>query len=461
VVLWAGLAGLSVWWHGRAFLHAFRPPDDRFMDFMQEWVSARNLLAGLPVYMDQKESLFLHTGARAVRSLGLFMQYNAHPPPSIWLAVPFARLDYPSAHLAWDLVMCLTLPVTLALLGVRLGRQGDEPDADRMGTCGVFAGLAGLRFSPWVLLPAVALLLVCNPFFVQVLQGQLDLVLLLLIVAAWALDRAGRPWLAGAAVATAAAVKLFPGFLFLYFLLRRDWRALLSGALTFAALSGVTALFMGLDAYRTYAGVVVPGLEKWQSSWINDSFLGFWSRLLAPRAESQALPLMTAPRLCLALVALCDLVVLLLLGRLIWRARTRADCDRAFALSVTAMLLVSPITWEHYFLLLLLPVAWLWLHLPAEGPARWAFRAAVFVLWLPPSWFFALVLGRHALSDWMSMPAAAPWQTLTAISLPFYALLTLFVLGVVEAHAAQAAAGEPPADHFFAREERVSAPQRP
>jgi hypothetical protein len=56
------------------------------------------------------------------------------------------------------------------------------------------------------------------------------------------------------------------------------------------------------------------------------------------------------------------------------RAQSRYERDHAFATCITAMLLVTPIVWDHYLLLLLLPVALLWASLPTSGPVRWDFR---------------------------------------------------------------------------------------
>jgi hypothetical protein len=47
------------------------------------------------------------------------------------------------------------------------------------------------------------------------------------------------------------------------------------------------------------------------------------------------------------------------------------------------------------------------------------------VLWVGPDWYWYLLIGtRDAYHK-----AAAPWQTLTALSLQCYALLTFFILG--------------------------------
>ena len=54
-----------------------------------------------------------------------------------------------------------------------------------------------------------------------------------------------------------------------------------------------------------------------------------------------------------------------------------------FGLTITAMLLVSPVTWEHYFLLLLIPLTVVWVDLPKTRMARWSLTLIVVAMFLP------------------------------------------------------------------------------
>src|SRR5262249_15732212 len=138
----------------------------------------------------------------------------------------------------------------------------------------------GVPFTAFDMLPACALALVSNPFRQQVNQGQLNFVLLMLLTLAWAADRRGRPVSPGAAVGAAAAIKLFPVFIALYFLGRRDWRALGGVALGGGVLMGIAAIALGVDTIGTYFRAVVPQANEWRSAWINASLPGLWSKLL-------------------------------------------------------------------------------------------------------------------------------------------------------------------------------------
>src|SRR5262249_51177427 len=177
------------------------------------------------------------------------LEVNAHPPTSVLLALPLADLDYPDAVLAWNLFsLALLVPALWLVI-----RQLD------------------LRVAPWMLLPLAAVLLICSPFRQQVVQGQLNLVLLAILTGAWAADRSGRPWWAGTLVGLATALKLFPGFLFLYFVLRRRWHALGAGIVSLSVCTGLTATVLGVEAFESYARDVLPQIGRFRSDWVNAS----------------------------------------------------------------------------------------------------------------------------------------------------------------------------------------------
>jgi hypothetical protein len=96
------------------------------------------------------------------------------------------------------------------------------------------------------------------PLHRNLLYGQFYILLLLLIVAAcWAWFR-GYSAAAGGLVAVAALCKIFPVLFFVFFLERRDWRALLSGFATGVAGVGVSVFVFGWNVHRTYLHEVLP-----------------------------------------------------------------------------------------------------------------------------------------------------------------------------------------------------------
>ena len=291
-----------------------------------------------------------------------------------------------------------------------------------------------LPFSPWDLLPTIALLLLCHPFWHQMVHGQLNLLLLLLLTGVWAADRSGHPRWAGTLLGLATAIKFFPGFLFVYFVFRRDWSALRAGLLALAAITALTAVVLGPEAYRSYFLEVLPRTSQCRGDWHNLSLSGLWCKLFEsskhlPPVEVR--PLVQSPALALLGMACTLLGVSAVLAGVVPRWLAAKDMDRAFALTMIGMLLVSPITWDHYLLLLALPVAVLWQHLSRGGMGREVMVLLLTVLCFPSGMVMEHVMilidashPPNAYGHWI----ATTLETLTALSVPCYALVGLFVL---------------------------------
>jgi alpha-1,2-mannosyltransferase len=376
-------------------------------DFLQEWTSAQNWRTGRAIYAPLHETLSVYfgPGARAVVDL------NGHPPTAVVLALPLARLPYYEAWLWWNVASLAALTTGLWLL---LGRRG-------------------LNAAPLAWVPFFLLVLSSNSLKEQVQQGQLNGWLLLLLTGAWLGDRKGRSWSSGACIGAAAAIKLFPGFLILYCIARRDWKACLAAAGSWAALSLLTGLTLGWSACRDYVTVVLPTLGQFRGSWLNASLVGFWTKLLAGKPD-QIEPLFAAPGLAqLAIVITAALIVAAVFWTA-WVAKSQQARDVAFAVTTIGMLLVSPITWDHYFLLLLPAIAILWQAQGEAGKNRALLGIlAVLLLTIRPGWIFALLIpGNGEFAELLGLPPALvqPWQALTALSYLCYALLALFWLAV-------------------------------
>ena len=423
--IWLGFALAACLIQGPQFARSLRPAPSEGVDFFQEWASAKNYFHGLPIYTSHRVTvpryLDLAVEKDNDRSLSpgaihVGIDVNAHPPSSVLAVLPLAALSYPDATFVWNVISLAALAASLWLL------------------C---RGLK-VRLSPWSIPPIIALLLVCSPVRQQIAQGQLNMILLLLLTGVWACHRSGRPAWAGALLGLATVFKLFPGFLFLFFALRNERRILLAGVCVVLGVTGLTLLVLGSPTYTTYVYDVLPQVEEFRGHWMNSSLPGFFTKLFGPVSTSaRVTPFLASPMIarlgwilaCVVLVAVWAWVVL--------RARSRTALDCAYGLSVVTMLLVSPITWDHYFVLLIVPLAMVWVRLPAAAAIRGAFLAIVVVLCLPPIPLWnALVPGGHRAG------LATPLHTVTVLAYGTYGLLALFAFNtfIVLRNSAPAAA---------------------
>lgn len=212
--------------------------------------------------------------------------------------------------------------------------------------------------------------LVCLPPAAHTLmRGQVNFILLFSMVAGISLAMRGRRLLAGLALAVGPAIKLYPAFLFVAPLWRRDWRMLVGGAVGAAITFGlVPAVVLGpartVACYqKLFAVVIQPGLthtgdnsrakELTDVTATGSQALGpVLHNLLHPQRETRPAHVATWLKLAaLALVGAFTLAVLLKAGRQqAWHdQKSGADTLIAWGLLIVAMLMASPISHMHYF----------------------------------------------------------------------------------------------------------------
>jgi hypothetical protein len=226
-------------------------------------------------------------------------------------------------------------------------------------------------------------------------------------------------------IGAAAAIKLFPAYLAVYSVARLRLRPLLAAALCFVALTAVTALILGFDAYCDYVQIVLPAQTRFQSLGYNCAVSGFWHKLFGPAGEKGwVVPLWSCPALAQYGTLVSELVITGIVAAMAYHAQRAAQRDLAFASAITGMVLVSPVSWDTSLLLLLVPIAVLARHARGQSRIQIALLAIGILIWLPQQALTNLALGGSVVRpvSWAFMVGPA--------SLKFYALLGVFVLEV-------------------------------
>jgi hypothetical protein len=256
-----------------------------------------------------------------------------------------------------------------------------------------------VRLRPaWTLVTGVAVL-ASSPMHGTLVQGQVYGLLTAALTVAWLAERRGRPELAGVAIGLAAAIK--PSLLPLLLLpaLHRRWTQVASAVAAGAVATAVGLLAAGWAATRDWvallAAVEVDGFLD------NDSLAALAVRFGAP-------------------AVLGHLVAALLLVLTLWRVRDQPEL--ALWAATASALLLAPIAWNNYLVLLApaLPI------LLARGRAVWALP----LLALP-------LIGI----DWSSLWTEDSYGTRLAYSLYCGMLLAYWV--VLVAGLPRRASGEP------------------
>ena len=296
-------------------------------DYLMYDGAAHRLMAGGPLY----DLSFSAPGPN-----GLF----DYPPTFILAILPFAAaLSSHAASLAWIAMLNVAFVAGVAILPVR-------------------------RETRWAVLLLAGL---SWPYLYAVKLGQLGPLLFLLYAIAW--RWADRPSGAGMAAALGTATKLQPLLLFGWALATRRFRAVAVGLGVLVAVALLATLVAGPGAWPDWLGLI--------------SRVG-GNALTAPQVLSigaiayrAGVPLAVASAIQWGSAALAGAVALV--------AWVRYPASVAIVVTAVASVLVSPIVWAHYAVILLLPVALL-----LERRQWWAVVLPI-VTWLPWDVLYPLV----------------------------------------------------------------------
>jgi alpha-1,2-mannosyltransferase len=180
---------------------------------------------------------------------------------------------------------------------------------------------------------AVPLIAVMEPMRENIMIGQINMLLITLIVFdLLKLDR----W-KGVGVGLATALKLFPGIFIVYFLVTRQWRAAAVSSITAAGATLVAAVFSPRASWDFWTKALWDTTRVGRTDYTgNQSLLGLLSRLVTPAEPNRVIWIV----LGLAVAAF---------GLFRAERATRAG-DIVTALALTGLVagLISPITWPHH-----------------------------------------------------------------------------------------------------------------
>jgi alpha-1,2-mannosyltransferase len=308
-------------------------------DYKAYDLAVDHLLAGQTMY---------DPNATETGGFGLFF----YPPPFAVMVIPFALLPTELGVALWTGFLLAATLLAIWLM----------PVSGRVRL--IVLLLAALS---WPLVYAIAL-------------GQVGPLILLTFAAGWRwLDRPAR---LGLSTAVGGAIKIQPAILVGWAVLTRRWRAAVIAIVVGVAMAAIATVIAG------------------PSSWFEEaSLLGRVSKpVLTPHAfgvgrllYEAGVPESTAMLAHLANLALVAAVTLF--------ATLRAAPVASYLAVVVASQFISPVLWDHYALVLLLPVAWLleqrrwWAALiPLLTPTLFVILQVQTTGWLYPIAFWAALL---------------------------------------------------------------------
>jgi alpha-1,2-mannosyltransferase len=288
----------------------------KHQDFGVYLNAARDIVHGQPLY-----SAFLHHPFPDATLRPAYI----YPPSFALLVAPLGLLPDGVAAAIWMAVQQASLAVAVVVV------------------------LRWLRPTGWAVAALLFATLTFYPLWVDVVQGQANLLVLLLVTVGIVGIIKGRP-AAGAAIGAAAALKLTPLILVVWLLLDRRYRAAAFVFGGFAIVSAAGALLRFHDTVA-YFGQVLPALAPGTAFYANQSLAGLLDRTLSPNPYTQ--PWIAVPWTSVLLVAGAAILTLW------WWFQTRRQTAQARAAAFIPLIaLLSSVTWTHH-LVILLPLIWL------------------------------------------------------------------------------------------------------
>jgi alpha-1,2-mannosyltransferase len=268
-------------------------------DFRAYHQAAVRVLGGQPLY---------DTSFQAAGGFGLFY----YPPTFAPLILPLGWLSEATAVWTWTALLLACFAVGVALLPVsRTVRWW-------------IVLLAGLSW----------------PFAYAVKLGQVGPLLFLLFAVGWRWLDAPGPL--GASAGLGTAVKLQPGLVLIWAVLTRRWTAAIAGVLVLVVLGLAATVLTGVTAWSDFMQLIGQ---------VGDPITN--AHNVTPGAVAYQLGASEA-----VATVIQWLSVAITLAVVVAAARW-STAEASYLVAVVASQLASPILWDHYAMLLLLPVAWL------------------------------------------------------------------------------------------------------
>jgi alpha-1,2-mannosyltransferase len=295
-------------------------------DFGAYLKAARDILQGQPLY-----GAFLHHPFPDATLRPAYI----YPPSFALLIAPLGLLPEVGAAAVWMAVEQAALAVAIVVV------------------------LRWLRPTRWAIAALLVATLSFYPLWVDVVQGQANLLVLLLVTVGIVGVLRGRAGF-GAAIGVAAALKLTPLILVVWLLLDRRFRAaaFVLGGFTILTVAGALLRFQDTVAYF---GQVLPALASGTAFYANQSLAGVLDRTLSLNAYTQ--PWISLPWVSLLVIA----AAVILISWWWWQTRPHSAPSRAVAF-IPLVPLLSSVTWTHH-LVIVLPL--IWFSLVALGQREW------------------------------------------------------------------------------------------
>lgn len=294
------------------------------------------------------------------------------------------------------------------------------------------------RISGWQRIVMLGLFAINGPLYHSLRYANLTHFVLLLLVVAWfCLTKQREVWV-GILLAIACLIKIPLFLLGVYFALRKRWRVLAGFCLALLGIVGTSLLFLGFDLHLAWLQHIEQFSGRPISAYNVQSLDSFLVRLL-PKTNGELTnwqPIEVGWEFKVIRYALLSLLVGATFW-VCWRSKKPSSLEEEnleFSIVLCLALVISPIAWTHYYLLLLLPLSlYLGNQLAVMNGRIWSTLLAVSTLLISlpvitpelPNSIFKFVYSRLLVSHYffggvllLGVLLATRWQSAKRARLP-------------------------------------------
>jgi uncharacterized membrane protein YkvA (DUF1232 family) len=268
-----------------------------------------------------------------------------YPPPSLLLFWPLSFVSYASAGLIVLLLNHLLILVLLWCIPICLLRYPEN---------NVFR----------VFIITIVYFLNCYPVVSTLKHGQVNMLFTGFLLAFWIFTRKDKAVSASLFLALAILLKVYPLVLIPPLFIAARKREAVYTVIWLTLLSGVSLIFIPLSVWTGWFTQVLPaggygrtatGLVPPAAIW-NQSLNGFFARLFTNNEYSS--PMFVNPGLAKYLTFGSAGIVAVVTGVAAWLCSKRhaMPVDRIIMLTLVAIYLIAPFSWEHHLVYLVPPI---------------------------------------------------------------------------------------------------------
>ncbi len=386
------LAYLALAYHfvNKVFLPTFLPNDqDIVNDFGSYYAASRFIAEGINPYRstDGHQTIQITIDEQTAWQMhkSIIPAY-IYPSFLAIIITPLSTLSFPPARILWS-VICLVAFVGCIVLTFVIFKRKPQLDV--------------------LTLLIITIFVASMPTLETMTLGQVNYIVLLLLMLSWISSTRNSSLLGGALLAAATLIKVSPVLLLLYFIWRKNLRYIIGFVLAFSFFLAMMQL-LAPSVDSTYVREVLPAISARAPELNNKAIAVWWQFLFINNALAN--PIAHLPWLSKALPALTSIVIIILTAIVFQRSRARNAMHEQnnnglpvfqFAVCLIGLLLIQPYVEIHHLVIAFPALAGIIIYV-GSVKFRWQYAVLVGVMlfmlnsrgensfrWMGPHWYSA------------------------------------------------------------------------